>query len=186
MILPDSEIKKWAERGGIVPYIPKHVGPASIDLMLGDTIRLTAWYWLPFFWRIAYKLDLPRWTEKRTFSEYLLKPGEFVLCSSLEITHLPDDVSAVLFSRSSTGRRGIEHLHAGYGDPGFGDNDQGGTDWTWELLNVAKWPNLLVAGERLMQLVLARLESIPDRLYKDTGRYNEQSGPTGAREERGA
>jgi len=100
----------------------------------------------------------------------------------MEITHIPDDMIAILFSKSSTGRRGIEHLHAGYGDPGFGDNARGGTDWTWELVNIAPWPNLLEAGKPLMQLVLAQLHSCPERMYKETGRYNEQSGPTANKE----
>lgn len=180
MILSHQQIKMWAESGGVSPFSSEYVNPASIDLCLGDKIRTPNWYWRPLLWRLAHKRNLPHWTETRTFDSYLLKPGEFVLCSSLETTRIPDDMIAVLFSKSSTGRRGIEHLHAGYGDPGFGDNAQGGADWTWELLNVAPWPNLLEAGNPLMQLVLARLVSVPDVLYKDVGRYNEQSGPTRA------
>jgi dCTP deaminase len=129
-------------------------------------------------WRLAYKLDLPRWTEPRKFDKYLLKPGELVLCSSMEITRIPDNMVAILFSKSSTGRRGIAHLHAGYGDPGFGNNERGGADWTWELMNAAPWPNLLEAGKPLVQLILARLVDYPHKTYKETGRYNEQSGPT--------
>ncbi len=180
MILPHQHIAAWA-KSHVEPYHSAQVNPASYDLRLGSTIRAPRWYWKPGLWRAAYKLGLPRWSEPHQFKTYLLKPGEFVLCSSLEITRIPDDMIAILFSKSSTGRRGIEHLHAGYGDPGFGDNDRGGADWTWELLNVAPWPNLLIAGEPLMQLVLARLVSVPDRLYKETGRYNEQSGPTRAK-----
>jgi dCTP deaminase len=118
------------------------------------------------------------WTEPRKFETYLLKPGEFVLCSSLEITRIPDMAMAFLLSKSSTGRRGIEHLHAGAGDPGFGDNERGGASWTWELTNCAPWPNLLEAGKPLMQLVLIKLVSRPQRTYKQTGHYNDQDGPT--------
>ena len=178
MILPDWQLHKLCHAGFISPYTPAHVNPASIDLTLGDTIRTPRWYWQPVLWRLAYKLNLPRWSAPREFDTYLLKPGEFVLCSSMEITHIPDDMIAILFSKSSTGRRGIEHLHAGYGDPGFGDNEQGGADWTWELTNCAPWPNLLEAGKPLMQLVLARLMSAPQKVYGETGRYNNQSGPT--------
>ena len=178
MVYHDTLIHEWAEDGGVIPYDSMYVNPASIDLRLGNTIRTPRWYWKPILWRLAHRLDLLQWTEPREFNTYLLKPGEFVLCSSMEITRIPDDMIAILFSKSSTGRRGIEHLHAGYGDPGFGDNERGGTGWTWELQNVAPWPHLLEAGEPLMQLILARLVDYPQETYKHTGHYNEQLGPT--------
>ena len=184
MILPDWKLHELCHAGLVSPYTPEHINPASVDLRLGNTIRTPRWYWKPILWRLAYKLNLSQWTEPREFDNYLLKPGEFVLCSSMEITRIPDNMIAVLFSKSSTGRRGIEHLHAGYGDPGFGDNERGGADWTWELINVAPWPNLLEAGKPLMQLVLARLVDCPRKTYKHAGRYNEQRGPTKAREVR--
>lgn len=183
MIWHDVLIQEWGKNGGVTPYDSVCVNPASLDLKLGDTIRTPCWYWKPILWRLAYRMDLPRWTEPRKFDNYLLKPGEFVLCSSMEITRIPDDAIAILFSKSSVGRRGIEHLHAGYGDPGFRDNERGGVDWTLELTNCAPWPNLLEAGKPLMQLVLARLVDYPQKTYKHRGRYNEQTGPTPAREE---
>lgn len=179
MILNDTELLKLASN--ISPFDPRYVNPASIDLRLGHTIRAPRWYWQPVLWRLAYHLGWPQWTDDIEFDTYLLKPRQFVLCSSLEITRIPDDMIAILFSKSSTGRRGIEHLHAGYGDPGFGDNERGGADWTWELLNVAPWPNLLEAGKPLMQLVFARLVGRPQRTYRETGKYNEQVGPTKAK-----
>ena len=178
MILPDFMIRDWAESGGLSPFDGEYINPSSIDLRLGSTIRTPMWYWKPLLWRLAYKLNLPRWDRERVFDTYLLKPGEFVLCSSMEVMRIPDNMIAVLFSKSSTGRRGIEHLHAGYCDPGFGDNDRGGADLTWELVNVSPWPNILVAGEPLMQLVMVRLIANPLKTYKYTGRYNDQSGPT--------
>ena len=102
MILPDWQLHKLCHAGFISPYTPAHVNPASIDLTLGDTIRTPRWYWQPVLWRLAYKLNLPRWSAPREFDTYLLKPGEFVLCSSMEITHIPDDMIAILFSKSST------------------------------------------------------------------------------------
>jgi dCTP deaminase len=178
LILPDYLLRQWASAGGIEPFDPDCINPASIDLRLGNKIRVPHWYWRPVLWRLAYKLNLPKWTEPRIFDTYLLKPGEFVLCSSMETTRIPDDRIGVLFSKSSIGRRGIEHLHAGYCDPGFGDNERGGSDLTWELTNCAPWPNLLEAGKPLMQLVLAQLVGVPLKAYRETGHYNDQSGPT--------
>jgi len=180
LIWNDKHIWYWA-KDNVFPFDKELINPASIDLRLGHRIKTAKWYWRPVLWRIAYKLGLPQWSEQRYFETYLLKPGEFVLCSSLELTRIPDDSIGILYSKSSTGRRGIEHLHAGYGDPGFGNNKIGGADWTWELTNAAPWPNLLTAGEPLMQLVLARLVDRPSRTYKETGRYNNQIGPTEAK-----
>lgn len=39
--------------------------------------------------------------------------------SSIEFIKMPDDMVAILFSKSSAGRIGLEHLHAGFGDPGW-------------------------------------------------------------------
>jgi deoxycytidine triphosphate deaminase len=91
----------------------------------------------------------------------------------LEFVNIPDDMAAILYSKSSTGRRGVEHLHAGYGDPGW-NNSQ----WTWEIHNVAPWPIKLEAGKPLMQQVMIRMTEAPLRNYAVTGRYNGQVGPT--------
>ena len=175
MILPDYLLRQWAFNGGIEPFNPACINPASVDLRLGNKIRVPCWYWRPVLWRLAYKLNLPRWTRSRQFSTHLLSPGSFVLCHSLEVTIIPNDCLALLFCKSSVGRIGLEHLHAGLGDCGFSGQ------WSWELQNVGPWPVELVAGERLMQLVLARLVGIPKVLYSEVGRYQGQTGPTPAR-----
>lgn len=175
MILPDHLLRQWASNGGVEPFDPACINSASIDLRLGNMIRVPRWYWQPILWRLAYKFDLPRWTEPRVFDIYLLKPGEFVLCHSLEVTTIPNDCLPVLFSKSTTSRIGLEHLHGGLGDCGFSGQ------WTWELQNTAPWPIELVAGKRLMQIILARLVSAPEILYPEIGRYQGQTGPTPAR-----
>lgn len=183
MFLNDAAIRRIAKKN-VHPFDPALVNPASLDLRLGNTIRVPHWYWQPVLWRLAHSLGWPKWTNSLPFETYLLKPHEFVLCCSMEITRIPDDLIAILLSTSTPARKGIEHLHAGFGDPGFGDNSEGGADWTWELVNMAPWPNLLAAGEPLMQLVLAQLVDVPEQAYKYTGRYNEQNGPTIAKEKR--
>lgn len=163
-------------------YLQK-IGPASIDLRLGPAIRVARWWWKnPLTRRLAWYACPQRrndqafyWTPPRNFKTFTLWPGEFVLCHSLETTTIPDDAIALLFSKSSTGRKGLEHLHAGYGDPGFSGQ------WTWELHNVAHWPIELVAGAWLMQVAIIGMTDKPERLYAETGRYQGQTGPTVAR-----
>jgi len=189
----------------VTPFDPALVNPASVDLRLGSQLRRVHPLWATLLplglralvsgeglpWSAARLLSeqemavfhasggdpetLPKWGPVETFDTAWLMPQEFVLCSSLETVTVPDDAVALLFSKSSTGRNGLEHLHAGLGDPGFC-----GT-WTWELHNVALWPIKLVAGQRLMQHIFIRLAAPPMRTYAETGRYQGQQGPTPAR-----
>lgn len=193
MILNDTMLAQWATDGGVTPFDPKMINPASLDLRLGNMIREPHPIWsvlseVDMHQKIADGsiFDLPHWGEPFTFDVYWLMPkgkgANFILCHSLEFINIPDDMAAVLYSKSSTGRRGIEHLHAGYGDPGWGStvNDLGfkGATWTWEIHNVAPWPVPLYAGKPLMQQVMIRMTGAPDRNYAVTGRYNNQIGPT--------
>ena len=174
MIWNDVIIRMWAQNGGVTPFDDALVNPASIDLRLGNQIRVPQ-----LKWTIGTDLPIGRntpanvlWTEAEEFDRFVLKPGRFVLCHSLEYTTLPETASAQLISKSSTGRIGLEHLHSGWGDPGF--NGQ----WTWEFHNSAPWPIELVAGEPYMQLVIMSMAAKPDRSYRVTGRYNGQTGAT--------
>lgn len=184
MIWNDSKIKQWASSGGVIPYDEALVNPASLDLRLGNMIREPhkVWSYLSTADMLAKIKDgsikqLPHWGDDFAFEEYWLMPKghgvNFILCHSLEFVNIPDDMAAVLYSKSSTGRRGVEHLHAGYGDPGWHDSQ-----WTWEIHNVAPWPIPLYAGKPLMQQVMIRMTDAPLRSYAETGRYNQQSGPT--------
>lgn len=186
MIWSDSQLRNASKHERLVePYDPACINPASQDLKLGNQIREPHPVWSQMTaeqMREAIAdgtIDLlPRWGEAREFDTYWLMPGAFVLCASLEFVRIPEDATALLFSKSSTGRVGLEHLHAGLGDPGFAGQ------WTWELINVAPWPIKLEAGKRVMQQVLIRMAEPPEASYQVTGRYNNQTGPTEARPEK--
>jgi deoxycytidine triphosphate deaminase len=189
MILPDYQIIELALNNGVEPFDAECINPASLDLRLGDLISTPRWYWHNPITRLIARYYLknpdPRkrpdlyWNPPKKFNKYTLWPGQFVLCHSLETTRIPDNMGAILLSKSSTGRIGLEHLHAGYGDPGFN------AQWTWEFCNLAPWPIELIAGQRLTQLVFMELKATPLRGYDQTGRYQGQQGPTPARKEKG-
>lgn len=186
-ILCDSQIIDLARHHGLVePFDETLVNPASLDLRIVGALREPhpVWSYMSAMDMKAKIVDgsiehLPRWGDPIEFDTYwLMPPGKgtsFVLCSSLEVVNLPPGLAALLFSKSSVGRIGLEHLHAGYGDPGWRDSQ-----WTWELHNVAPWPIKLEAGKPLMQQVMIRMDKQPDRDYRQTGRYNGQRGPTPA------
>jgi deoxycytidine triphosphate deaminase len=174
MIWNDVKIRTWASTGGVTPYDASLVNPASIDLRLGSSIRipLQRWHYGGYGRSVGKQTPADElWQPAIEFDCYTLPPGAFVLCHSLEYTTLPSTACAMLFSKSSTGRIGLEHVHAGLGDCSFSGQ------WTWELCNIAPWPIELVAGQAYMQLVLMDMVAAPERDYAQTGRYQGQRGP---------
>lgn len=163
MIWNDTALHAGCVAGMVEPFDPALVNPASIDLRLGCEYRR----WVG-----------SGWGDEQTLMRgegLLMQPGEFVLCCSLEVVSLPLDACATLFSKSSTGRRGIEHLHAGWVDPGFSGQ------LTWELKNVSPAPAVLITGKPLMQLVVMGLVAPAAVSYAVRGRYQGQRGATPAR-----
>jgi dCTP deaminase len=97
----------------------------------------------------------------------LLQPHQFVLAETLEEFKLPDCIAGQLALKSSRAREGIEHLLAGYIDPGYCGR------LTLELQNarsmhpVALWP-----GMRIAQIVFHRMTMLPSKDYSHTGRLS--------------
>lgn len=160
MILPDHRIHALCLQGLVSPFDPSLVNPASLDVRLGGTLLIESAAGPEL---VAYPLD--RHDEAEPF---WLRPGQFVLAQTLETFHLPDDVAAQFMLKSSRAREGLEHLMAGYCDPGWH-----GSVLTLELHcsrqlhSVALWP-----GMRIGQMVFHLMASPAERSYRETGRYN--------------
>lgn len=172
MILSDNVIREWASTGGVYPYFTENVNPASIDLTWSGRIKLAAG------WSIDRKPIWVDMSEYVTPEGFYLMPGTSYLADSLEFVKIPVNWAATLYLKSSLGRQLLEHLHAGYFDPGFR-----GTA-TWELKVLGPWPILIKPGQRLMQLVFEEMQAIPEKDYALTGRYVDQTGPTEAKNEK--
>ena len=100
MILSDTTLHEFARNGLVEPYEPKNIQGCSIDLTLGDTI----------------KVETPKGFEK-VFEEiqikdrtYLLKPGQFALACTAEKIKVPNNHCASLLLRSTAARAGFEQL----------------------------------------------------------------------------
>lgn len=160
MILSDSEIRALCEQGMVTPFDPALVNPASLDVRLGDRLLIESAESAEL---VEYPLD--RHTEDHP---YWLVPGQFVLAETVETFHLPDFIAAQFMLKSSRARSGLEHLMAGYCDPGWH-----GSRLTLELKNVRQlqpipiWPGLKIG-----QMVFHRMAQVPERSYAITGRYN--------------
>ena len=110
--------------------------------------------------------------------KFIIKPGEFVLCSSLEYVSLPEDLAARLLSRNSLNRLGIILVGtAGMIEPGFEGN------LTFAIGNVSRTPVILYPEMHFCKLVFETLTSSAEvPYYKQKGsKYNKQKGPVASR-----
>lgn len=160
MILCDTEIRALCEQGLVTPYDPALVNPASLDVRLGYELLVEV-----AEYPILMPVDLTGHTQAEPF---WLRPHEFVLGCTIETFCLPNDVAGQFALKSSRARQGIEHLMAGYCDPGWT-----GSKLTLELQNaramhpVALWPEM-----RIGQIVFHRMSKVPARDYSLVGHYN--------------
>ncbi len=161
MIYPDYMLHKWAQNGGVNPYTPENINPASIDLT----------------WSGRYKVaSVNGWSGVIDVTKYLtMRPGQLYLLDTTEYITMPQTAAGLLLLKSSSARRGLQHAFAGYVDPDFF-----GT-LTMEYQNWSPWDILIEKGQRLMQLALYQMAGTPDKSYLETGRYNGQDKPQEAR-----
>ena len=167
----DRDIKEAIRDGKIIinPYEEKNVGPASLDLRLGNDFK-----------RIKNDYDKTKisLSEEQHYEiikgdKIIIQAGEFVLGTTLEYIGLANGLAAQVEGRSSIGRLGLFVQNAGWIDPGFEGNI------TLELFNANRLPLELDAGRRICQLVFARTESLSDKPY--AGKYKGQKLTTGSR-----
>ncbi len=179
MILPDHKIEFWAKNGGVTPYDPAMINPASIDLRWSGNYRTPQSIdRIVSFWPKDKATNQDVWSNVYSSDHLVILPRQFVLLDTLEYIKIPDHLSGLLMLKSTTGRMGIEHHHAGFFDPGFE-----GTG-TLEITNTSPWRIEIKRGQPLVQMVLYKMLGRPERDYSVTGRYVGQKEPQGALDER--
>lgn len=98
----------------------------------------------------------------------ILKPGQCVLAHSIERFYLPDNLSAQYSCKSSMGRLFLNHMLAGWCDPGWNDSVL-----TLELANHSLRPIRLRPTDAIGQMKFFRHTPVPhDKSYEVRGRYN--------------
>lgn len=167
---------------GISPCEDHQIQPASIDLTLANEWRIypTSGGWLP---PVVIPIDMDDAkdveTTKIIADEYLLKPHELILCSTVEYVDIPHDIQAQVHGKSSLGRLGLlVHITAGFIDPGFKGKI------TLEMYNLNNRPILLRAGKPICQLGMTRLSCAAEFQYghpKLNSKYQDQREVTGSR-----
>lgn len=154
MILTRDVILREIASGRLVidPFTPDQVGPASVDLHLGDEIRVMEGG--PPVIELDEDADYRTVTVVRPLADrYVLRPGETIHGITRERVRLPPDIGGWLEGRSRYARLGLMiHVTSGFVAPGV-DNRQ-----VLEMSNVAGRPLAVRAGIRLCQIVLQRTE----------------------------
>lgn len=165
MVITGQDLVELAEIA--FPGQKVHIGPSSVDVRLGEEILagdVGAWVDLDDDGKPVY----------RAFAKYQYSPGDTVtfypgrlyIAHSMEYVEMPEDVAAFLTMRSTAGRRGLDHAHAGWLEPGWEGQI------TFELVPVVR--TQFRVGDRVAQVIFFRTT---DKSRYD-GAYQGQVGAT--------
>ena len=155
---------------------PGFVNAASIDIRLGRWILTEHNYhsenklgYQSKVVTLANKDQLDMRKHDLLARPYRLKPGEFILAQSEEVFNLPNWLAAEYKLKSSMARIGLEHLNAGWCDPGWN-----GSVLTLELRNMTTYHDIeLHYLDKIGQMVFFECEEVaPEASYATKGRYN--------------
>lgn len=162
MVQNDIDLKVLCLKGLAVPFIQDNLSGCSIDLTLGDSIKIES---LDQQNGPLIDVDIK--------DGYTIRPKQFFLAHTREVITIPDGYSAQLLLRSSTARAGLDHLNAGWIDPSFSGQI------TLECVNVMQLHDFEIkAGMRLVQLIVFKNSGFSDVAYSEIGNYQDQRGTT--------
>lgn len=168
-VLPDFMLRQLIADGGITGRYGRDPGdavnPASVDMHLGPSLLIESLQNTGF---VEYPFG--KHTKDNPFT---LRPGNFVLAATEETITLPDDLAGQVQLKSSVARLGLEHLMAGWIDPGFTGTITLELHNSRQLAPVLLWPGMPIA-----QLVVQQMAAPCAISYRLTGRYNGQEHPT--------
>ena len=174
-LLTYRELLELVESGVLENSDPSLVNAASIDIRLGDSLLVEQpgrYSWCD----LSKKQVQPmRMLEKDSDGGWSLYPGDFALVNTLEVFHLPSDIAAEYKLKSSLARAGLDHMLAGWCDPGWNN-----ATLTLELKNELRHTILkLHPGMKIGQMVFWRGEPVPEHAsYATRGQYNGQKEAT--------
>ena len=162
MILTRDEILKEVMEGNIVitPFNPNNVGPASIDLTLGNQFRIFK----------KSKIDLKSVNYKKITklvrkNKITIKPGQLILGITKEKIKLANNLAGNLEGRSRYARLGLlVHISSNFIHPGV-NNKQ-----ILEIRNDSNSEVTLYAGLKICQLIINEVKG--QAIYK--GKFKDQ------------
>jgi deoxycytidine triphosphate deaminase len=175
MLLSYNELMELREQG-VISCPEKHVNGASIDITLSSLILIEKAP--PTVWdKIVYPSESINLEEYHiTPKGFALKPRQFILAASNEVFNLPPDIACMYKQKSSLARIGLEHLEAGWCDPGWKDSVL-----TLELFNCTQYHHIMLTPNmKIGQMVFFKTSSkVPGHAdYAARGQYNNQTKVT--------
>lgn len=184
-ILGHAEIAGLLDAGVVEGGEYININPASLNVTLSDTFLAetrhphngTGFHYTPCDFSLRANAGMtPAFTT--VHDQIILEPGAFCLASIKEKLNLPTDICCDVMLRSSAARMGIQHLLAGWGDPGYSGH------LTLELRNVLRYHAVrLRAGDCIVQLRFHRIKPLAEAhtYAAKSGKYSGDVGPQGAR-----
>lgn len=170
-VLSRGEILKLIKKGTlkIEPFEKSNVGPASIDLRIGNVFRVFKRANQPF--SVMENSDYYKITELiklNKSSSLLILPGELVHGITMEKITLPDFLCARIEGRSRFARMGLLiHLSSGFIQPGS-DNRV-----VLEIVNMSPIPLTLTPGTKICQVIFEEVKG----KAKYSGKFQYQMEP---------
>lgn len=169
MILPDHQIAYLCSAGMVTPFDNTLVNPASLDVRLGSKLLVET--------PESPELVPCCIADCSPDHPYFMQPSEFVLAQTLEQFKIPSHIAAEFKLKSSRAREGLEHLLAGFADPGFY-----GSVMTLELVNARRFHSVPIwPGMKIGQMIFYKLSDVPMQSYAVTGHYNGDVAVTASR-----
>ena len=182
-ILSDKDIRERIESNSIEfnppPDLKEQLGPASLDLRLGEKARkLSSRFSPPIDPRERETIEGTTELIDIRKEDFYLQKNDVILAETKEMVRMPNDLCANVEGRSSVGRifLGI-HSTAGFVDPGFEGRI------TLELKNDGNRPVRLFSGIRICQIIFKTMSSEVEVSYgdKDSSKYQHDDGPAESR-----
>src|SRR5258708_39494705 len=104
-----------------------------------------------------------------------LEPGEFILINTYERISVPNGYAVSMYLKSSTARKGINHLLAFWADPGWDGY------LTMEIKNELRYTKRLIKpGMKVGQIVVEKLNGLSAKPY--AGKYQNAASVEGAKD----
>lgn len=180
-----NQIKLLIQDGVIEGADEQLLNASSLDIRLGRKLLIErpdpSTYMKNQYRRISLKNREPLTMIEHDLARegpYILAPGEFILAHSVEVFHLPNNISAEYKLKSSMARIALEHLNAGWCDAGWF-----GSVLTLELINLTRNHEIILEHNDLIgQMVFFLHEEVPAHAsYAHKGRYNNDTSVSGAK-----
>ena len=152
----------------------ENVNGASIDITLGRDFMVEVQR--PKTINLAKRESIE--TSLVNTPTYTLAPGEAVLATTEQVFNLPDDIAILYVCKSTMARNFLNHLNAGFGDPGWVNSKL-----TLELVNQSRFHSVtLTEGMKIGQILFFRGSQVPSSsTYLSRGQYNNQLSVQGAK-----